>query len=654
MHDSSVYEWLQWLEQFPFISGFEWTHAEKILWHQKMIENGIRYCFDTYGNVLIGETDRAKWFETIKSGRSLIVQSHLDHPGIEVTSVLQYEGVYRYMGLVRGGLSQNLVGRSLTPYVGGGQWGKPVVVDYDCRGIGDYFVSFESEAGSIQWLSPSHTNNELIVRHDSVEGWGLDNHLGCAVILDQLSRSPYAGVLGLLTLDEEIGMFGFKSFLSELSACDVSRKNVHILSLEVTREYSDQSFMVGGGARWRSADQQATFLNAHIASDAAVTWAPAVALTGGSCEAGYGIRQGWNATCLVVPCEYAHNGLWEGEWRAERVARSDVDLLIEQLGAFQIAFVDLEEKEQSRTHGSDSSSVPAIVNHVGDLKKWMTGDDYTSALRDLFPVWNNLHHRFGLNTIRFPQSHWRYWQGHLQSDIDWVAIVHTALNKWARSVREWLGCPEDSPLPDVHLFLGAPFNACNMKNGIALSIDKIQIDDCDRILCHELVHWFIGKKLDLKKLRPLEKTFIHEGLACLATMEIQGMNLERATGLSSDDVARYAECKKMLDSYWNDYLTGDLLAFSHRRHRVVRTKGHPHPFLMEKGGDVVKYGYWLAVACIQAHPMSVSISRWISETNLSEYIREYFQQKRRKYEGLPHSEQYQYERLEDGEQRPSA
>lgn len=597
---NSFWEWLDWVEQFPFVPRWRWTSKSWNLFSRKLFEADISHCRDDHGNVLLGATTSQEWFAKIQRAETkLLLQAHLDHPGAVALHALETgNDCQRYSALVQGALHHDLVGRRFQVYDQDGSFAEEVLIDAQTEGFKEPVVTFQAKNKIIlpAYLRGPHQNNQRIFEEGFLEGWGLDNHIGSAALLAYFSQKMNENILGLLTLDEEIGNLGLLAHLQEAEGFGVTAGNTPLfLSIEVTPEYPELEFICGGGPRWRSADKNGELT--HFLENP-------IALKGGSCEAGQWTRLGGRSACLVIPSQYAHNGLREKEWRAERVAVADVALL-------QKKFEEGIEYWRKKNRGQPLNGAhpsPAKCNDSADCK--IVAHDHLLALREaaqqspgyleclqkVLPPWNELHARFDLPAMRFPEEDWEAFRKQLLDSELWAERISENAKKCFLEVREFLALKRNDlqELP-IHLFVGAPFNASNQHYGIALSAEKIKESDLRRILIHEMTHWIIAPALRSLNFPPLVKAVLNEGLACKTTIDLLEISPAQALGMSEEEYLRYEKNESLLDSYFQQWLHGDLFTLRKGRHEIVEPKKLPHPFLISKGGDFPKYGYFIGL-----------------------------------------------------------
>ena len=446
------------------------------------------------------------------------------------------------------------------------------------------------------------TENGFIV------GWGLDNHAGCALVLTTLETNKTKKLLGLLTVDEETGCGGLRRVLRRLKSMPEwqSSHPAALVSVETTREYPDVGFMCGQGARWRTEDAHAKMDETMMDRLKDVSAFPAVSLKQGGCEAGLWTTEGGRAVCLTLPCLYYHNGARVNEWRAEEVARTDVEHAINELGVV-IEKLPLWLREANScvtTEPEKESSISALVEIHDPIaairKSALDSLDYLTCLKTVLPAWNDLNQSYGIKPIKFPQDLWPQVREKLIKTEIVAQHVLQKVELCAQKTYAWLGIQPDTvkPIP-VHLLSSADFNAANRTQGVCLSLDQLHPDELDRVLIHEMVHWLTADVLKDLCLRPLLSSLISEGLACLATIEILGIPPELALGLTKASFEKYGANEKHLKSIFQDNLQGHVWDITQARHEVVKPKAVVSPYQVTKEKEWMKYGYYLGVRFLE-------------------------------------------------------
>lgn len=607
MPEEPVCEWLAFHESFPIVPGWKWQEDTWQSWTRKLNQWQIPHCRDTYGNILLGARTREEFFNRMRRQEiRLILQSHLDHPGAILLKKTHHDARgNRYVAVRRGGLAGTLKGFSFMARKGNGQLLNTYVIDEETAGYHEKLLSFKTQdelPERVYLHGPNGAEDFDLENHFC--GWAMDNHVGCACVVSHFAQYKPADVFGVLTLDEEIGALGLKSLFSEAEKFDAPLSLWPlVLTLEVTPEYKDLGLTVGNGARLRCADGLSN-LDENFAKWAREKFSHApLRLTRGSCEAGFVAKWGGKAGCLVIPCKHYHNGTTLGEWRAEVVLKDDVAALRNMMETCAKDWNDAQRRQDGTTTGQNFFCNPSITmnNHVSRIGQRVTHDtNYVDCLNSVLPVWNALHKEFGLNVVRFSQEMWPYWQKQILCSELRAGKIQTLAAPACKKVLHWLGMDnnQENTVP-IHIFVGANFNASNIAHGVAFSTDKLREDDLERVIVHELAHRFLQPQLDHKNLRPLWKTFLHEGFACLATMEILNLSLAQALCLPAQTVQKYSENKVFLKTLLTKWADGDLFAVVWKRHEVVTKANPPHPYQVGGNSDWPKYGYFLAIAFLQ-------------------------------------------------------
>ncbi|MBI2344179.1 MAG: hypothetical protein HYV02_07615 [Deltaproteobacteria bacterium] len=628
-------DWLAWIEQFPLVPGWQWTSKSWYRFSDRLARAGIAHCRDVYGNVLLGTHTMQRWFANIRNTTTrLVLHAHLDHPGAIVTHHLDdatTNGWHRYSAVVQGGLPARLIGRRMMLCDADGDFVEEVLIDTQRQGLKESWISFQTKSvvRLPGYLRGPHHNNLWMVRKDWFEGWGLDDHVGCAAILAYYVQHRPQDLLGLLTLDEEIGFSGLHAHRDVSIHFGIAIQDWPMLySLEVTPEYPALAHFCGQGTSWRRSDRRGVLTD----------WLGVnpLDLTNGSCEASQWVRWGGRAACLVTPSEFAHNGRREQEWRAERVTVADVVSLQEQLAEGVRTFT---RQDRVRSVIAPQSTIAhpdiRVHDHLQPLRKaaYQSGN-YVDSLHKVLPTWNALHARFGLPAITFAQEDWDQWKKSLLSSEQWTKRIRACATECFHLVRQWCGDARSDPsVVDIHVFAGAPFNAANRSYGIALSMEKLKPHDLQRVLMHEMIHTLTNPLLQSLRVPSLMKSALGEGLACKATIDLLGISPARALGFSDADYARYAAEASMLATALWQWLSGDVWIIRRGRHTLVEPRHLSHPFVISRGETFPKYGYFLGFCCVEEclATRTASINDWLKTITVDMFER-FLNQKRKAHD----------------------
>lgn len=592
----SLWDWLDFVESFPIVPRWRWTNQSWGRWKAQCDRHQIPCCRDGYGNILLGAETVETFHQKVRQkSPPFLLQAHLDHPGAVVASRIDdFQGHGRYSAVIQGGLSKRVLGAVFQLYDVEGRPVGEVMADKKTEGIREQWVTFKtSQRFEMPGYLCSPRKNTFADSEQWVEGWGSDNHVGCAVLLHYLSQNKDGSVLGILTLDEEIGAFGLQYFFDSLKRVPLSNIPL-LLSLEVTREYPEAEFLCGRGARWRSADRGGDLDPSFLSWLKGVGEKEPLSLQGGVCEAGIWSRLGGRGACLVISSQFAHNGLAENEWRAERVWKEDVIDLAKKLEQC----VRRIPPSFQQTEGETTRHAPATIqihDHLAVLRtQALESKDYLSALKKVMPPWHALHQRLHIPLVKFSHRQWPYWREQILSSEKWSQAIQQEAPLCFKMVQKWVGAEAHrTPEAALHLLMGAPFNASHLAAGIAFSADKLEEEDLRRILIHEFTHWWIGPVLLKKGFRPLLTTTLNEGLAGIVSRELLGISAAQAVGLSEAEYRKYLEEEDFLKERFLDWWAGKVFEVKRGRHEIVAVKQLPHPFVISKGGDWKKFGYFL-------------------------------------------------------------
>ena len=617
-----IFEWIHWIERFAIIPGWKWEEQVACIWKDTLRAKNVEHVFDRYGNILLGAQNVQEWKQKAIQKSSLILQAHLDHPGGQVFKRIgEFQGDHRYVALLRGGLGSNQRGKIYRLVTGEGNSMDSVVIDAQTGGLHEQWVSFRTKHlfPSTPYLCPPK-KNDLPASFEIIEGWGLDNHIGAANLLTFFGDNQKNDILGILTLDEEVGGAGLHHLIQEFRKDAVDLSSLpYLLCCETIAEDRKQNFFCGNGISWRLSDARSSFQNALTSFGVKQIQRKGIKTTRGVCEASIWEQEGGRAACLVTPIQYFHNGLFEGEWRAERAHRKDVGDLVESTRQM------CREWKRTPTKKIPKQKKVAnvkIIDHLKELQLLLSpGMGYLEALQKLLPVWNAIHQENRLPLVKFSQQEWGDMKILLNKEYPWRKKLQKRNENCFAKAEKWLsGYGLQKKVPDLHIFLGAPFNACNLHSGIGLSAEKIESHDLDRILIHESVHWLASARIASRSLRSPVSTLLHEGLACLATVEVLGVSEWQAIGFTQFEYQRCLEHSSLLKSYLLKWLKGDLFSIKLERHEIVESDHPPHPFTIQGGKGWRKYGYFLALQFFLQNKAEVEGEKWIEEFETSYFI----------------------------------
>ena len=224
--------------------------------------------------------------------------------------------------------------------------------------------------------------------------------------------------------------------------------------------------------------------------------------------------------------------------------------------------------------------------------------------------------------IKFAQEDWDHWKRYLLASEKWKDLILESAEGCVHKVEQWCRHKQGNPKEvAIHRFVGASFNASNQSYGIALSIEKLKMQDLQRVLVHEITHTLVNPLLHPLSIPPLMKTTLGEGIACKATVDLLGISYAQSIGFSEMEYARYEENATWLASCLWQWLKGDLFAIRKGRHEVIEPKQLPHPFLISKGGEFPKYGYFLGLHFVseQMATGKKAISSWLKTVSVEAF-----------------------------------
>ena len=266
---------------------------------------GLPYQQDEYGNIVASYGDSSK--------RPLAIVAHMDHPGFEVLDATHG----RLLGHVKKECFQKPVGvlvlPSLITHHSSGIPGRITSVE----GSGDEGLLFDLELESApaensfgMWdLPPFDLQGDLAYMR------AIDDVVGCAAILLALEeiivRKSPCRCLGVFTRAEETGFIG----AAPLAHARIIPTDAIVVSLETSKALPGAE--IGGGPVIRVGDFERTF-DDRAESMLRAAWQslkkdnPEVKvqrqlMSGGRCEAGVFMLEGYLTTAMALPLGNYHN-----------------------------------------------------------------------------------------------------------------------------------------------------------------------------------------------------------------------------------------------------------------------------------------------------------------------------------------------------------
>jgi len=291
------------ISAFPTASFYEARVAAYIIGELDRL--GVPYQHDEYGNIITSYGDSSK--------KPLAIVSHMDHPGFEVLDVTHG----RLLGHVKKECFERPVGvrvfPSLITHHSSGIPGRITHVE----GSGDDGLLFDLELDSAPpedsfgvWdLPPFELRGDLAYMR------AIDDVVGCAAILlaleEMIVRKSHCRCHGVFTRAEETGFIGAAPLAQER----IIPHDAIVVSLETSKALPGAE--IGGGPVIRVGDFERTF-DDRAESILRAAWKsmkeqnPEVKvqrqlMSGGRCEAGVFMLEGYLTTAMALPLGNYHN-----------------------------------------------------------------------------------------------------------------------------------------------------------------------------------------------------------------------------------------------------------------------------------------------------------------------------------------------------------
>ena len=293
---------------YPTASFYEARVAAHIMGELERL--GLPYQKDDYGNII------ATYEGANSPAKPLAIIAHMDHPGFEVLDATHG----RLLGEVRKEYFEQSVKVRVFPAAGHsllithqGILGR--IVGVEGSGDADLLFQLELESASPKnafgvWDLPSFE-----LRGDLAYMWAIDDVVGCAAILlaleEMVERKSPCRCLGVFTRAEEVGFIGAAALAGEKTI----PHDAIVVSLETSKALPGAE--IGGGPVIRVGDFERTFDDAaeavlRAARESLKKENPEVKvqrqlMSGGRCEAGVFMLEGYHTTAVALPLGNYHN-----------------------------------------------------------------------------------------------------------------------------------------------------------------------------------------------------------------------------------------------------------------------------------------------------------------------------------------------------------
>lgn len=622
--NNNVIELCRKIENIHYVTGSQLSKS-KIKQLEKCIEEyEIDYYWDESGCLILGRASESKLIRSLLAGEiRQMFSAHLDHPGATVISkISSMNGEHLYSALWSGTYRPKLTGQSLFICDRDLSSEGSVVVDNEINSHGERFIYFRS---GNEWQSGDtlHYPHKLNVEEDSLYGWGLDDNIGCALVIDYLSRYKGDDLIGILTIGEETGSYGAKRFSHRIKNICTQKgieKMPIVINIDTSAANDEINFSLGDGAVIRMGDRFGSYAKEvidHLRTD--LGDAKFIDINYTVNDAGYLNNDGWNVVGIAIPLQNIHNGNSSGVFVPESVKIADVksaQVLLSRISN------SLRKTNISTRFYPTSTGYDFIFEDNGHIlmERIVECKNYTDFLINCQPYWLSIHKKYGLEPVKLSDRGFKRLRETILNG-SMVLFDQQRIEEYCRKAVEAIeaniGSVERGDLKIV-TFLCANFNACNMDGNICLSLDRLNPDDIERVLCHELTHWVYFSKSRSSYMRPLISTFLSEGLSCLLSKEMLDICDSTALSLESETVDSHKNDEKRLKNMMLGNINGKYLEFQDDGHHLfLNNIDLPDPFYLSNK-ESTKYGYYLAMEFVRGVSKKYQLKDVIENPKLME------------------------------------
>lgn len=561
----------------------------------------LPYFITDTGNVFIG----AQSFESIYQD-SLCLQAHLDHPGgvLKLSDTCDY-GYCKYYGHTKARLAGHTVGCYLPghtfPFA-------TMEVEHICNTHTNEIILYFKDIhhNIVDQQAPIIVHAPFVpgIHENSITSWNLDDLLNVSIIIEYLKHNgTNQWCYGLLTLSEETGHSSLNSALDQLYDKNLFYVNMDCISDTIKTNH----------------DFGIRKCQTEVKLDSCI---PRQLCDSEYCaEIPYGQCEGMTITAhkqknisLFIKIQNFHNNVFRKKYEAESVTvetlgkyytfveNTITELL--QTVSHTVTTAEPLQKKPSLLHYPKLSC--SVIDHCTELRELLTElDTFSDYLTVGIKKISTIFSRYGLDvpalsrdsftTVKSIIASQHYPQITISFVEDIVVFLLDSLQGILQVSRDYF-YRKISSIEIATLVLGN-FNACNQTtpcHRILLSLEKIPLDDYQRIITHELTHYLMNYYWSRIPIDNIYRVYYDEGLAVYLSAKYTSASLAKSLTLSENDFQRYTEHIEKLKCWFYDYAHGNhYRLFKGTYHEYFINKKICNPFLASKT-EFSRYGYFLA------------------------------------------------------------
>lgn len=557
----------------------------------------VPHFFMDNGNLFIGAVHP----DEIQKNR-LCLQAHLDHPG----GILKAADSKKHLFAQVKGFSQpaSLLGYELGAFsLSTGEHAADLEVEQVYSGREGAFAFFFPQAAALE----ARAGETFVVCHSAafkeedgyISSWNLDDMLNCAEIIRQIRKHPAGELYGLLTVDEETGHNGIKFFLENFREKELLLLNMDVVSDKTTLGNAPAGTEFGfrrtqAGVKLDECMPPAVEqrFSGHARAD----------IPSGKCEAVTAVSGGAKALAVFVCIENFHNGNNRKQFLPERINTAVLSRYLEFIDNVVDALKKTRLPAMSATNTGGQILVTDLSGKISAM--FSSAADFSGFLNNHLPELTRIFSDLGLSAPELHSGNYASYTG--KADVKTIRAalaaidLHQLRDKTLARLKQALPAHGFTALPDLEIIflLFGRFNACNIsspRRAIILSLDRISPDDIERVLVHEMTHYYTDSAINhTSRVAGREALYYSEGLATAISAEVLGLPMAKALGMPEKKYAALCARKPQLEGWMKDYLAGDFMRLHEGKyHRYFIENPIPHPFLASEDA-ASRYGYFLA------------------------------------------------------------
>lgn len=584
------------LSSLHVVPYYKWTDERKLILSDIMGDTPYFITHD--GNIIIG-TDA---IESIQEN-TLCLQAHIDHPG----GTLYYDEANKHFYASWHGVRHNnyLIGRTVGIFGAGNHTAIKAVEIQHCHenehGDVSIYFDYDDEVASLyesgtllvhELQAPTVTDTHLI-------NWNLDDLIHVAFIVTYILMHPEKAIVGILTVNEEVGHKGIAELFGVMK-----EKQLSVINFDVI----DEAINTGSDFGIRASQAQTDLLKFLPESLRIQVKEQMISpIDRGICEGVSLVRNEIKSLSIFLKIENFHNAIPIKKILPERIAR----VTLEAYFQFSMNLIDQLERNpmiiQNSTKKSEQNglSIEYIDYSERIIDIIRESSTYADYLANGLPAIQKIFIELNIEPPNLSQSQFMDLKTQIEMTnipvIDESKVIILA-NQVVERVASLFHCSLESLVSQVNtikvrsLILGK-FNACNnagKERWMLFSLDQIKATEVERILVHEMVHYISAPLWQSKSITSRERLMLEEGLAVCLSSEICGIELYESLGFSEVQCISYQENYYELQRQLYDYI-----AYNHckthrgKKHRYFMRSKVNNPFYANVS-YYPRYGYFIA------------------------------------------------------------